>query len=125
MNKTINILLITMLMTSCNTGINTIDNKDEITDKIELKTIIMKDTMPKVTGIGGIFFRSDNPKETSDWYGNNLGLAIDEYGSAFEFRNANRPDEINYLREKRPIIKDISIIDIDDMRNSFLNMGVK
>ncbi len=98
MNKTINILLITMLMTSCNTGINTIDNKDEITDKIELKTIIMKDTMPKVTGIGGIFFRSDNPKETSDWYGNNLGLAIDEYGSAFEFRNANRPDEINYLR---------------------------
>jgi len=34
-------------------------------------------------------------------------------------------DEINYLREKRPIIKDISILDIDDMRNSFLNMGVK
>jgi len=28
----------------------------------------------------------------------NLGLEIDEYGSAFEFRNANKPDEINYLR---------------------------
>ena len=27
-----------------------------------------------------------------------MGLAIDPYGSAFEFRNANRPDEINYFR---------------------------
>ncbi|MFC4870738.1 VOC family protein [Negadavirga shengliensis] len=53
---------------------------------------------PKVTGIGGIFFFSDNPKETKEWYGKNLGLEIDDYGSAFEFRNANRPEEINYLR---------------------------
>ena len=58
----------------------------------------MNDTTPKVTGIGGIFFRSKNPKEMNEWYGKNLGLAIDDYGSAFEFRNANRPDEINYLR---------------------------
>ena len=58
---------------------------------------IMNDTTPKVTGIGGIFFRSKNPKETMEWYGNNLGLAITEYGSPFEFRNAKRPDEINYL----------------------------
>ena len=58
----------------------------------------MKDTTPKVTGIGGIFFRSKNPQKTRTWYGKNLGLAIDDYGSPFEFRNANRPNEINYLR---------------------------
>ncbi len=58
----------------------------------------MNDNTPKVTGIGGIFFRTKNPKATKEWYGKNLGLAIDPYGSAFEFRNANRPDEINYLR---------------------------
>jgi predicted enzyme related to lactoylglutathione lyase len=58
---------------------------------------IMNDTTPKVTGIGGIFFRSKNPQETKTWYGENLGLAITEWGSPFEFRNANRPDEINYL----------------------------
>nr|NQU92172.1 VOC family protein [Bacteroidota bacterium] len=57
----------------------------------------MNDTTPKVTGIGGIFFRSKNPKETMAWYGENLGLAITKYGSPFEFRNANRPEEINYL----------------------------
>lgn len=58
----------------------------------------MQDKTPKVTGIGGIFFRSPNPKATSEWYGKNLGLAIDEWGSPFEFRNANNPEEINYLR---------------------------
>ena len=58
----------------------------------------MNDNTPKVTGIGGIFFKSANPNEIKDWYGEHLGLAIDEWGSPFEFRNANRPDEINYLR---------------------------
>lgn len=53
---------------------------------------------PKVTGIGGIFFFSENPSKVNEWYGENLGLAIDDYGSPFEFRNANRPEEINYLR---------------------------
>lgn len=53
---------------------------------------------PRVTGIGGIFFSSANPSETKAWYGDKLGLAIDDHGSAFEFRNANDPEEINYLR---------------------------
>lgn len=57
----------------------------------------MSDETLKVTGIGGIFFRSKNPKDTKEWYGKNLGLAINDYGSTFEFRNANRPQEINYL----------------------------
>ena len=60
--------------------------------------ITMSDTTPKVTGIGGIFFRTSDPEKIKEWYGKNLGLAIDPWGSAFEFRNANRPDEINYLR---------------------------
>ena len=57
----------------------------------------MSDTTPKVTGIGGIFFLSENPEQTKEWYGKNLGLAINDFGSVFEFRNANQPDEINYL----------------------------
>jgi predicted enzyme related to lactoylglutathione lyase len=58
----------------------------------------MKDTTPKVTGIGGIFFKTKDPKQTKEWYRQNLGLQTDDYGSVFEFRNANRPEEINYLR---------------------------
>ena len=58
----------------------------------------MNDTTPKVVGIGGIFFFSDNPEETKEWYTKNLGLETNEWGSSFEFRNANRTDEINYLQ---------------------------
>ena len=65
---------------------NTIDN------------ITTSDIMPKVTGIGGIFFFSDDPEKTKDWYSKNLGLETNEYGSTFEFRNADRPEEINYLQ---------------------------
>lgn len=61
-------------------------------------TINQNDVVPKVTGIGGVFFESKNPKALREWYGKHLGLAIDDYGSPFEFRNANRPEEINYLR---------------------------
>jgi predicted enzyme related to lactoylglutathione lyase len=53
---------------------------------------------PKVTGIGGIFFFSDDPKKASEWYAQNLGLATNEWGASFEFRNADRPEEINYLQ---------------------------
>jgi predicted enzyme related to lactoylglutathione lyase len=53
---------------------------------------------PKVTGIGGIFFFSDDPDKTKAWYTEHLGLATDQWGSTFEFRNAHRPDEINYLQ---------------------------
>lgn len=55
------------------------------------------DSTPRVTGIGGIFFRSKSPKAVREWYGKNLGIAVQEYGTPFEFRNANRPEEINYL----------------------------
>ena len=62
------------------------------------KTNSSKDTTPKVTGIGGIFFFSDNPKETKEWYKQNLGLETNDYGSTFESRNVNKPDEINKLQ---------------------------
>lgn len=55
-------------------------------------------TTPKVTGVGGIFFFSDNPKETREWYQKNLGIETNDYGSTFEFRNLNNPEEINQLQ---------------------------
>ena len=35
---------------------------------------------PKVTGIGGVFFYSENIKETAEWYKNNLGIEINNWG---------------------------------------------
>lgn len=62
------------------------------------KSIENDDTIPRVTGIGGIFFFSEDPQKTKDWYSENLGLETNEWGSSFEFRNAHRPEEINYLQ---------------------------
>lgn len=54
---------------------------------------------PKVTGIGGIFFFSDNPKELQNWYAKNLGFEINEWGGAsFDSRSVDNPDEINSLQ---------------------------
>jgi predicted enzyme related to lactoylglutathione lyase len=57
-----------------------------------------KDAIPKVTGIGGVFFFSEDPEKIKEWYAQNLGLEVNQWGSSFEFRNAHRPDEINYLQ---------------------------
>jgi hypothetical protein len=46
----------------------------------------------------GFSFFSEDPDKTKNWYSENLGLAVNQYGSSFEFRNAHRPDEINYLQ---------------------------
>ena len=62
------------------------------------KSKAQKDTIPKVTGIGGVFFFSENPEKIKGWYAQNLGLEVNQWGSSFEFRNAHRPDEINYLQ---------------------------
>ena len=38
----------------------------------------MKDTKAKVTGIGGIFFKCNDPEKVKAWYGKHLGLAVNE-----------------------------------------------
>jgi predicted enzyme related to lactoylglutathione lyase len=52
----------------------------------------------KVTGIGGIFFKSENPEKMREWYRDNLGLVTNEYGSLFEFRMSDEPDQKAYLQ---------------------------
>lgn len=56
------------------------------------------DTTPKVTGIGGVFFFSDNPKETKEWYSKNLGLETNDWGSTFESRDIKNPEKVNSLQ---------------------------
>jgi predicted enzyme related to lactoylglutathione lyase len=84
-------------LTSCDFTTSKSKNMDEQNYQTDNK-ISQPDTTPKVTGIGGIFFFSENPDKTKEWYSENLGLEVNQWGSSFEFRNANRPDEINYLQ---------------------------
>ncbi|PKP31259.1 MAG: aminopeptidase [Bacteroidetes bacterium HGW-Bacteroidetes-16] len=62
------------------------------------KSKIEMENRKKVTGIGGVFFKSKDPKMLNDWYNNNLGLVTNEYGSLFEFRSSDNPDQKGYLQ---------------------------
>lgn len=47
--------------------------------------------MKKVTGLGGIFFKSENPQAMNEWYAKNLGLPASAYGTTFEWRHDDDP----------------------------------
>lgn len=40
----------------------------------------------RVTGIGGVFFKANNPKMLKEWYEKHLGMKMDAYGTNFEWR---------------------------------------
>lgn len=52
----------------------------------------------KVTGIGGVFFKVKDPSGTRDWYAKHLGLITNEYGSLFESRDSEKPENKTYLQ---------------------------
>jgi predicted enzyme related to lactoylglutathione lyase len=41
--------------------------------------------MKRVTGLGGVFFKTSDPKKIKEWYGKHLGLPVDEYGASFRW----------------------------------------
>ncbi|MEM1319866.1 MAG: VOC family protein [Bacteroidota bacterium] len=54
--------------------------------------------MKRVTGIGGIFFKSQDPEKTKEWYNKHLGLNTDQYGTMFEWRLSENPDQKAYTQ---------------------------
>ena len=56
------------------------------------------DATPKVTGVGGIFFFTNDPQETRDWYSKNLGIETNKWGATFESRDINNSEQINSLQ---------------------------
>ncbi len=41
--------------------------------------------MKRVTALGGILFKYNNPDAQHDWYAKYLGLVNDKYGTSFEW----------------------------------------
>lgn len=50
-------------------------------------------TPGRVTGLGGIFIKYDNPDKIREWYAEFLGIRMDEYGTSFEWRNTIEPEK--------------------------------
>jgi predicted enzyme related to lactoylglutathione lyase len=55
----------------------------------------MEDITPKVTGIGGVFFISEDTKNIKEWYKKNLGFDVNQWGGvSFEYRTKDVPETI-------------------------------
>jgi predicted enzyme related to lactoylglutathione lyase len=54
--------------------------------------------MKRVTGIGGILFECENPEEMKSWYQKHLGLQTDAYGTNFEWRHADDPNQKGFTQ---------------------------
>lgn len=48
--------------------------------------------MKRVTSLGGIFFKCEDPEKMKKWYSDHLGLKTDEYGTNFEWRKSSDPN---------------------------------
>ncbi|HWY11466.1 MAG TPA: VOC family protein [Bacteroidia bacterium] len=49
--------------------------------------------MKRVTGIGGVFFKSTDPQKTKEWYAKHLGFGMEQYGTSFEWGKLDAPEE--------------------------------
>jgi len=49
--------------------------------------------MKKVTGIGGVFFKSQDPAAMNEWYKTHLGFDTTPYGTSFEWRELENSDK--------------------------------
>jgi len=51
----------------------------------------------RVTGLGGMFFKSRDPKATLDWYRTHLGIDAEDWGGyAFQWTEKDRPEQTGY-----------------------------
>jgi predicted enzyme related to lactoylglutathione lyase len=48
--------------------------------------------MKRVTGLGGVFFKTKDPKKTKEWYQTHLGMQMDDYGFSFRWIDPDQPD---------------------------------
>jgi D-3-phosphoglycerate dehydrogenase len=66
-----------------------------IVDKIKakyFKTVETATVDKRVTGIGGFFFKTENPEKVREWYAKHLGFVTDNYGSTFWWKDAKGND---------------------------------
>jgi predicted enzyme related to lactoylglutathione lyase len=52
--------------------------------------------MKRVTGIGGIFFKCNDPEKVKQWYKTHLGFDTTQYGVKFEWQQESDPTKRGY-----------------------------
>lgn len=95
--------------------------------------------MPRVTGIGGVFFKSKQSKELRSWYDEHLGVEPEDYGGhAFRWRQLDDPNRVGstvwsifpeesayFDPSGARFMVNYRVDDLDEMLNGLRAAGVK
>jgi D-3-phosphoglycerate dehydrogenase len=109
-----------------------------IADKIKAKYLgeaKVEAVEKRVTGIGGVFFKSKNPKELVAWYGKHLGLKTDDYGSTFWWKDKEGndcstqwspfADDTTYFQpSEKPFMQNFRVHDLENLLKKLSEEGV-
>ncbi|MEY2560016.1 MAG: hypothetical protein QOG51_431 [Verrucomicrobiota bacterium] len=98
--------------------------------------------MKHVLGIGGIFFKANDPEKLGAWYREHLGLDVEEYGGV-TFREGQSADESRPQRQayavwspfaadtdyfepsKKPFMINFRVVDLDALLKDLRAQGVE
>ncbi len=89
----------------------------------------------RVTGLGGYFFKTEDPKKTKDWYKNHLGLNTDDYGCTFWWKDEKgnkcstqwspfKNDTTYFEPSKKEFMMNFRVENLKDLLEILKNEGV-
>ena len=52
----------------------------------------------RIVGIGGIFFRSNDPDNTKQWYNDHFNMKTDQWGAPFVSKQFTNPEKPSFLQ---------------------------
>lgn len=94
-------------------------------------------TMKKVTGIGGVFFKSQDPERLKEWYKKHLDLPINQWGCSFEYDPAAedaqkssiqwspfKADTTYFEPSKKPFMINYTVADLEALVAELKKEGV-
>lgn len=109
-----------------------------IVDKIEdvyIKKEHSKKVEQRVTGLGGFFFKTEDPKALRNWYKNHLGLNTDDYGCTFWWKDDKGnacstqwspfKEDTNYFEpSKKEFMQNFRVADLEGLLKKLSGEGV-
>lgn len=92
--------------------------------------------MARVTGVGGVFLRSPDPKRMTAWYAEHLGVVVSPWGVSFEWSDevpkgtgktawSAFPEDTKYFGEgQQAVMIDYRVDDLDGLLAGLAEAGV-
>jgi len=89
----------------------------------------------RVTGLGGFFFKTENPGAIKEWYGKHLGLPVDDYGCTFWWKDKEGNDcstqwspfskDTSYFQpSEKPFMMNFRVENLVELLDTLKNEGV-